>query len=70
MTTVYACMITNCVQTIQTGCGKSSKVPLMLMEGGAVAGSGGKRPKMFVSQPRRIAAKALMDRYTCSTNTE
>jgi HrpA-like RNA helicase len=49
--------------TTQTGCGKSSKVPLMLMEGGAIAGSGGKRPKMFVSQPRRIAAKALMDRY-------
>ncbi|KAG5189754.1 P-loop containing nucleoside triphosphate hydrolase protein, partial [Tribonema minus] len=43
----------------ETGCGKSSRVPLMLLE---ELGSGRHGARMFVSQPRRIAAKALMDR--------
>ncbi|CAM9299695.1 unnamed protein product, partial [Chrysoparadoxa australica] len=40
----------------ETGCGKSSKVPLFLL------GQSGSKTKMFVSQPRRIAARALADR--------
>jgi len=39
----------------ETGCGKSSRVPLMLMRSSPDS-------KMFVSQPRRIAARALADR--------
>ena len=39
----------------ETGCGKSSRVPLILLEADPDA-------KMFVSQPRRIAARALCDR--------
>ena len=44
----------------ETGCGKSSRVPLILLEAEPEA-------KMFVSQPRRIAARALCDRVrdTC-----
>ena len=40
----------------ETGCGKSSRVPLMLLE------AGGSKTKLFVAQPRRIAAHALMKR--------
>ncbi|KAH8060933.1 hypothetical protein JL722_4223 [Aureococcus anophagefferens] len=39
----------------ETGCGKSSRLPLMLLEAD-------KKAKMFVSQPRRIAARSLCDR--------
>ena len=39
----------------ETGCGKSSRVPLILLEATPEA-------KMFVSQPRRIAARALCER--------
>ena len=39
----------------ETGCGKSSRVPLILLAAQPDA-------KMFVSQPRRIAARALCDR--------
>ena len=43
----------------ETGCGKSSRLPVMLLQSGGSA----KRPvKMFCSQPRRIAAKALCNR--------
>ena len=49
----------------ETGSGKSSRLPMMLVEdalehGGG--GSGGPRPRMFVSQPRRAAARALAQR--------
>eukprot|EP01044_Picomonas_judraskeda_P002805 COSAG03_NODE_213_length_10549_cov_7.843349_2_plen_1370_part_00 len=40
----------------ETGCGKSSRLPHMLMQ------SGGPRVKMMVAQPRRIAAHSLMQR--------
>ena len=39
----------------ETGCGKSSRLPLMLL-------AADPRAKMFVSQPRRIAARGLCDR--------
>eukprot|EP00670_Eutreptiella_braarudii_P001218 CAMPEP_0174296030 /NCGR_PEP_ID=MMETSP0809-20121228/46610_1 /TAXON_ID=73025 ORGANISM="Eutreptiella gymnastica-like, Strain CCMP1594" /NCGR_SAMPLE_ID=MMETSP0809 /ASSEMBLY_ACC=CAM_ASM_000658 /LENGTH=1189 /DNA_ID=CAMNT_0015398745 /DNA_START=56 /DNA_END=3622 /DNA_ORIENTATION=+ len=39
----------------ETGCGKSSRVPLMLLEADPTV-------RMFVAQPRRLAAKALKDR--------
>ncbi len=44
----------------ETGCGKSTRIPLMLLNNG-----GGVSPynvRMFVSQPRRIAAHGLMER--------
>jgi XPG domain containing len=45
----------------ETGCGKSSRVPVMLLEAPppdpALA-----QVKLFISQPRRIAAKALVER--------
>eukprot|EP01084_Bolivina_argentea_P035666 66116_1 len=44
----------------ETGCGKSTKIPLMLLKNG-----GGTAPynvRMFISQPRRIAAQGLMER--------
>ncbi len=44
----------------ETGCGKSTKIPLMLLKTG-----GGTAPynvRMFISQPRRIAAQGLMER--------
>ena len=47
----------------ETGCGKSSRLPLMLLENDAKA-------KMFVSQPRRIAARALCDRVRQSLGDE
>ena len=40
----------------ETGCGKSSRVPIMCLKNDP------RNFKAFVSQPRRIAAKALMDR--------
>eukprot|EP00605_Chrysophyceae_sp_TOSAG23-4_P000579 GSChrysophyteH1.ASY1.ANO1.656.1 assembled CDS len=43
----------------ETGCGKSSRVPLFLLESAEVAG---KKVRMFVCQPRRIAATSLMKR--------
>jgi HrpA-like RNA helicase len=48
-----------CIIHGETGCGKSSKVPLILLED---ARERGESVKMFVSQPRRIAARALMQR--------
>ena len=47
----------------ETGCGKSSRLPLMLLENDSKA-------KMFVSQPRRIAARALCDRVRQSLGDE
>jgi HrpA-like RNA helicase len=46
----------------ETGCGKSSRVPLMLLR--SVPGC-----RMFISQPRRIAASSLKDRV-CSTDPD
>ena len=43
----------------ETGCGKSSRLPLMLLED---AENRGVSCKMMVSQPRRIAATGLYDR--------
>ena len=53
----------------ETGCGKSSRVPIMLLRSPPPAASGlsNQRPvKMFVSQPRRIAAKSLVNRIRSS----
>ncbi len=43
----------------ETGCGKSSRLPVMLYEDSLVRGL---PCKMMVSQPRRIAASSLMKR--------
>eukprot|EP00039_Didymoeca_costata_P019339 m.337128 g.337128 ORF g.337128 m.337128 type:complete len:1619 (+) comp18055_c0_seq1:136-4992(+) len=43
----------------ETGCGKSSKVPTMILERNSKA-------KIIVSQPHRIAARALRDRLATS----
>ena len=43
----------------ETGCGKSSRLPIFLLEN---AESRGEPCRMFVSQPRRIAASSLMKR--------
>eukprot|EP01034_Spumella_vulgaris_P038679 gene38679-47773_t len=43
----------------ETGCGKSTRIPAMLLEDSMVTG---KKCKMMVSQPRRIAAASLMKR--------
>jgi HrpA-like RNA helicase len=45
----------------ETGCGKSSRVPVMLLNAPAPDGSF-RKVKFFISQPRRIAAKALVER--------
>ena len=45
----------------ETGCGKSSRIPVLLIEGG---GESSHRLKMFVSQPRRIAATTLKRRVS------
>eukprot|EP00536_Pseudo-nitzschia_multiseries_P013275 jgi/Psemu1/290763/fgenesh1_pg.555_\ len=45
----------------ETGCGKSSRVPVMLLKSPAPDGSL-RKVKFFISQPRRIAAKALVER--------
>jgi DEAD/DEAH box helicase len=45
----------------ETGCGKSSRIPIMLLNAPAPDGSL-RQVKFFISQPRRIAAKALVER--------
>ena len=45
----------------ETGCGKSSRVPVMLLEAPPPDPSS-KKVKMFICQPRRIAAKSLTER--------
>jgi HrpA-like RNA helicase len=45
----------------ETGCGKSSRVPIMLLEAPSPEPSL-PRVKLFMSQPRRIAAKGLVER--------
>jgi HrpA-like RNA helicase len=45
----------------ETGCGKSSRVPVMLLNAPPPDGSL-RKVKFFISQPRRIAAKALVER--------
>jgi len=45
----------------ETGCGKSSRVPVMLLRAPPPDPSM-QRVKMFISQPRRIAAKSLVER--------
>ena len=45
----------------ETGCGKSSAVPLMLQKSYDAAHGAG-TAKMFVTQPRRLAARALFER--------
>ena len=45
----------------ETGCGKSSRVPVMLLEAPPPEPSSTK-VKMFICQPRRIAAKSLTER--------
>jgi len=70
----------------ETGCGKSSTVPIMLLKahdaararGTAAVGGGGKAPlkaspgpaKMFVTQPRRIAARSLCARVRSTLDAE
>lgn len=44
----------------ETGSGKSSRLPVMLVE--EAMARGGRRAKMFVSQPRRAATRALAQR--------
>mmetsp|Transcript_15561 Transcript_15561/g.23901 ORF Transcript_15561/g.23901 Transcript_15561/m.23901 type:complete len:1923 (-) Transcript_15561:159-5927(-) len=45
----------------ETGCGKSSRVPVMIMRHSQIENT-----KIFVSQPRRIAVKSLVERVrTC-----
>lgn len=55
--TILEAVATNRVIIIQgeTGCGKSTRIPVMLLEDEPDA-------KIMVSQPRRIAAKALVER--------
>ena len=45
----------------ETGCGKSSRAPVMLLRAPPPDPSM-KRVKMFISQPRRMAAKSLVER--------
>ena len=45
----------------ETGCGKSSRVPVMLLRA-PPPDSSMHNVKMFISQPRRIAAKSLVER--------
>lgn len=45
----------------ETGCGKSSRVPVMLLKAPPPDGSL-RKVRFFISQPRRIAAKALVER--------
>ena len=45
----------------ETGCGKSSRVPIMILRA-PVPNNDLSEVKMFISQPRRIAAKALVER--------
>lgn len=52
----------------ETGCGKSSRVPIMILRAAAAPhdktnkNASGRDVKMFISQPRRIAAKSLVER--------
>jgi hypothetical protein len=45
----------------ETGCGKSSRVPIMVLNA-PLPDPKLKKHKLFISQPRRIAAKALVER--------
>ena len=45
----------------ETGCGKSSRVPVMILRA-PVPNNSHSEPKIFISQPRRIAAKSLVER--------
>jgi HrpA-like RNA helicase len=45
----------------ETGCGKSSRIPIMILKAPPPVPALGK-VKLFISQPRRIAAKALVER--------
>lgn len=45
----------------ETGCGKSSRIPVMIMRA-PVPDPRLKKVKLFMSQPRRIAAKGLVER--------
>jgi hypothetical protein len=45
----------------ETGCGKSSRIPAMLLKSRPTTDMH-KEVKLFISQPRRIAAKALVER--------
>jgi superfamily II DNA/RNA helicase len=45
----------------ETGCGKSTRIPKFLLDAPPPHGSM-KESKLFISQPRRIAAKALVER--------
>jgi len=49
----------------ETGCGKSSRVPVMLLESPPPDPSF-RKVKMFICQPRRIAAKSLTERVRSS----
>ncbi|CEP01768.1 RNA helicase [Plasmodiophora brassicae] len=47
----------------ETGCGKSSRIPSMILDAEVRRG---RLPRMMVSQPRRIAARALTERLRTS----
>ena len=49
----------------ETGCGKSSRLPLFLLENSEKTGSA---CRMMISQPRRIAASSLMKRLRSMPN--
>jgi len=49
----------------ETGCGKSTRVPVMILKSPPPDCSM-KRVKMFITQPRRIAAKALVEHVRAS----
>ena len=51
----------------ETGCGKSSRLPLMLLEHHEQLGE---ECRMLVSQPRRIAASSLMKRLRTQIGTK
>jgi HrpA-like RNA helicase len=46
----------------ETGCGKSSRVPILLHESNP-------KVRMFISQPRRIAASTLLNRVSSTSKT-
>ena len=59
----------------ETGCGKSSTVPLMLLrshdeQAAAEGGGQGALARMFVTQPRRIAARALCERVRTTVRAQ
>jgi len=51
-----------------TGCGKSSRIPAMILKA-APPDDAMSRCKLFISQPRRIAAKALVERLRATEPT-